>query len=31
MNIVRYYPETLFEEDLTKKMKNVDKEINTFE
>tara|TARA_A200000113_G_C8855549_1_gene351695 strand:+ start:159 stop:965 length:807 start_codon:yes stop_codon:yes gene_type:complete len=30
-NIVRYYPETLFEEDLTKKMKIVDKEINTFE
>lgn len=30
-NIVRYYPETLFEEDLIKKMKTVDKEINTFE
>ena len=30
-NIVRYYPETLFEEDLNKKMKIVDKEINTFE
>ena len=30
-NIIRYYPETLFEEDLTKKMKIVDKEINTFE
>ncbi len=29
-NIVRYYPETLFEEDLTKKMENVEKEINTF-
>lgn len=29
-NIVRYYPETLFEEDLAKKMKNVEKEINTF-
>lgn len=29
-NIVRYYPETLFEEDLTKKMKTVEKEINTF-
>ena len=29
-NIVRYYPETLFEEDLNKKMKTVDKEINTF-
>ena len=30
-NIVRYYPETLFEEDLIKKMKTIDKEINTFE
>lgn len=29
-NIVRYYPETLFENDLTKKMEIVDKEINTF-
>lgn len=29
-NIVRYYPETLFEEDLSKKMKIVEKEINTF-
>jgi outer membrane protein assembly factor BamD len=29
-NIVRYYPETLFEEDLTKKMETVEKEINTF-
>ena len=29
-NIVRYYPETLFEEDLTNKMKTVEKEINTF-
>ena len=29
-SIVRYYPETLFEEDLTKKMNSVDKEINNF-
>ena len=29
-NIVRYYPETLFEEDLSKKMNKVEKEINTF-
>ena len=29
-NIVRYYPETLFEEDLTKKMEVIEKEINTF-
>tara|TARA_B100001175_G_scaffold312411_1_gene318327 strand:+ start:217 stop:1023 length:807 start_codon:yes stop_codon:yes gene_type:complete len=29
-NIVRYYPETLFEEDLSNKMKTVEKEINTF-
>jgi outer membrane protein assembly factor BamD len=29
-NIVRYYPETLFEEDLSKKIKTVEKEINTF-
>lgn len=29
-NIVRYYPETLFEEDLSKKMNTVEKEINTF-
>lgn len=29
-NIVRYYPETLFEEDLSKKMGIVEKEINTF-
>jgi outer membrane protein assembly factor BamD len=29
-NIVRYYPETLFEEDLTKKMAVIEKEINTF-
>jgi len=29
-NIVRYYPETLFEEDLNKKMEFVEKEINTF-
>jgi outer membrane protein assembly factor BamD len=29
-NIVRFYPETLFEEELTKKMETVEKEINTF-
>ena len=29
-NITRYYPETLFEEDLSKKIKTVEKEINTF-
>ncbi len=29
-NIVRYYPETLFEEDLSKKMDVVEKEINIF-
>ena len=29
-NIVRYYPETLFEEDLSKKMGIVEEEINTF-
>ena len=29
-NIVRYYPETLFEEDLSKKINTVEKEINTF-
>ena len=29
-NIVRYYPETLFEEDLSKKMDKVEKEINIF-
>lgn len=29
-NIVRYYPETLFEEELTKKMVTVEKEINIF-
>ena len=29
-NIVRYYPETLFEEDLTKKMEVIEKEINPF-
>jgi len=29
-NIVRYYPETLFEEDLSKKIKTVKKEIDTF-
>ena len=29
-NIVRYYHETLFEEDLSKKIKTVEKEINTF-
>ena len=29
-SIVRYYPETLFGEDLTKKMNSVDKEINNF-
>lgn len=29
-NIVQYYPETLFEEDLTKKMEVIEKEINTF-
>jgi outer membrane protein assembly factor BamD len=28
--ILRYYPETLFEKDLSKKMKAIDKEINTF-
>jgi outer membrane protein assembly factor BamD len=30
-NIVRYYPETLFEEDLSKKMETVEKEINIFD
>ena len=29
-NIIRYYPETLFEEDLSNKMVIVEKEINTF-
>ena len=29
-NIVWYYPETLFEEDLPKKMEVIEKEINTF-
>ena len=29
-NIVRYYPETLFEEDLSKRIKTVKKEIDTF-
>jgi len=29
-NIVRYYPETLFAEDLSKKMEIVEKEISTF-
>ncbi len=29
-NIVRYYPETLFEQDLSKKMQTVEKEINIF-
>ncbi len=29
-NIVSFYPETLFEEELTKKMETVEKEINTF-
>ena len=29
-NIIRYYPETLFEEDLSKKINTVEKEINTF-
>ncbi|MGY8944867.1 MAG: outer membrane protein assembly factor BamD, partial [Flavobacteriales bacterium] len=29
--IMRYYPETLFEKDLSKKMKAIEKEINTFE
>ena len=29
-NIVRYYPETLFEEDLSEKMDKVEKEINIF-
>jgi len=28
--IIRYYPETLFEKDLSKKMKAIEKEINTF-
>jgi outer membrane protein assembly factor BamD len=28
--ILRYYPETLFEKDLSKKMKAIEKEINTF-
>ena len=27
-NIIRYYPETLFEEDLSLKMNTVEKEIN---
>ena len=29
-NIIRYYPETLFEEDLSLKMNTVEKEINIF-